>query len=448
MPAWQGHPRALQRGRLRPGDGAFDGTTQGGDSEVGDGLRRGSQAEKARILNELCELTGWHRDHARKALRATGTARVAKPRSPRQPVYEEALVEALAVCWRLARYPTGKRLAPMLPVFVAALRRDGLVVLGDDEASLLCQMSPATIDRRLASARHLLTPKGRSHTKPGTLLKSQIPIRTWSEWDEDRPGFCEIDLVGHEGGNPLGEFCFTLTVTDVATGFTINRSVKNKAAVHVTSAIDYARRKFPFPVLGIDSDNGSEFINAHLFDYCIANKLTFTRSRPFNKNDGAHVEQKNWTHVRELVGYLRFDTDEELELLNAIWELDGRFSNHLLAQQKLIERRREGSKVVKRYDRAKTPVERAIASGVLTAAKATALTKMTTGIRPADLSGAITELVRDLERVALTKAPTPLPRNVNRAFNASDRPEVRGEQRPRRSRAIRDESTNHRSRAI
>ena len=172
--------------------------------------------------------------------------------------------------------------------------------------------TPETIDRQLAPERAKLMFRGRSHTKPGTLLKSQIPVRTWAEWSENMPGFVEIDLVGHEGGNSFGEFCFTLTVTDIFTGWTINRSVKNKAAIWVFEALEEVIAVFPFPILGIDSDNGSEFINSHLLNYCIDHKITFTRSRPGNKNDGAHVEQKNWTHVRELVGYLRFDTDADV----------------------------------------------------------------------------------------------------------------------------------------
>ena len=284
--------------------------------------------------------------------------------------------------------------------------------------------------------RRLLIPHGRSHTKPGTLLKSQIPIRTWSEWDEDTPGFVEIDLVGHEGGISLGEFYFTLTMTDVATGWTVNRSVRNKASAAVTAAIEAASSSFPFDVLGIDSDNGSEFINSHLFDYCSEKKITFTRSRPGNKNDGAHVEQKNWTHVRELVGYLRFDTPAELELLNVIWTLDARFTNHLLAQQKLIERRREGSKIVKRYDVAKTPLERTILAGVLSSEKIASLSKITRAIRPGDLSGRISALAQELENLAITKTPTPIGRHVHRDFVTSDRPELSGETKRRRSRTF------------
>ena len=144
--------------------------------------------------------------------------------------------------------------------------------------------------------------KGRSHTKPGSLLKSQIAMRTWADWDDARPGFVEIDLVGHDGGNAAGPHAFTLTVTDIATGWTENRSVRNKAAKRVLAALDDIADKMPFPMLGIDSDNGSEFINVHLLHWCQRRKITFIRSRPGNMNDGCHVEQKNWAMVRSVVG--------------------------------------------------------------------------------------------------------------------------------------------------
>lgn len=378
------------------------------------------------MLDHLVELTGWNRDWARAQLRRAGTVRVVASRKARTPTYSARVVSGLEQCWRVARCPAGKRLAPMLDTLVPLLRRDGELDLTDAEAALLVAMSPATIDRRLANAKVVAGFTGRSHTKPGSLLKSQIPIRTWSEWDEDKPGFVEIDLVGHEGGNSFGEFCFTLTVTDVATGWTVNRSVRNKAAIHVVEAIKHVTARFPFPVLGIDSDNGSEFINAHLYDYCIAEKITFTRGRPGNSNDGSHVEQKNWTHVRSLVGYLRFDTPAELKLLNEIWDLDWPFTNLLCAQQKLLSRERVGAKVIKRHDRAQTPHQRALTAGVVTPAKKASLARARNAIQPGQLQRRIDTLAAQLERLALTKTAAS-PRPINRAFNKRDRPEVRGE---------------------
>jgi Integrase core domain len=329
--------------------------------------RAATKREKAAILDEVCALMGWHRDHARKALRvALAPKPAAGQRKPRTPVYGEEVIAALRKVWAVLDAPAGKRLAPFLPDIVDRLIACGELDISTQTRYQLVRMSAATIDRRLAADRARWQPKGRSLTKPGSLLKSQIPIRTWADWDDDRPGFVEVDLVGHDGGNLRGEHAYTLTVTDIATGWTEVRAVRNKAQKWVLAALTDIVEQFPFPVLGIDSDNGTEFINAHLLTYCTQHQITFTRSRPGHSNDGAHVEQKNWSVVRQTVGYHRYTGDLQIDLLNGIYALLGLQINYFTPQQKLITKTRHGAKVTKRYDTAQTPLQRICADPRIT----------------------------------------------------------------------------------
>lgn len=369
--------------------------------------KRASRAQKGVMLDELCATTGWHRNHARKVLGQALRPKIVRVRRPRAPTYGEEVVVALRFCWAVLGAPTGKRLAPVMVELVATLRRFGELDVSDEVAAALVAMSPATMDRRLAEARAAMSLRGRSHTKPGSLLKDAIAIRTWAQWDDAVPGFVEIDLVGHEGGNAAGEHAYTLTVTDIATGWTENRSVRNKARKWVVGALEEIAKIMPFPLLGVDSDNGSEFINHHLLFWCEQRMITFTRSRPGNSNDGAHVEQKNWAVVRTVVGYHRYDTAAELLLLNRIWALQSLMTNYFLAQQKLISKVRVGAKITKKYGTPTTPHRRAERHDAVTAEDKTIMNDTLTGLNPAAIQRQIQALTAQLLTLTTSKAGAP-----------------------------------------
>lgn len=336
--------------------------------------KQSGKREKGLVLDEFVQLTEYTRTYARRVLRSHGkrfqvdqqTVLVvdARKRIQRQRprVYDEKVVTTLIKLWKLMDYICGKRLQPALAELVAVLERHNELSCDQWTRAKLLRISAATIDRLLRPERRKQELRGRSRTKPGTLLKHQIPIRTFAEWDECRPGFVEVDLVGHEGGNAAGDYCQTLDMTDVATTWTETMAVKNKAEVWVFEALQKLRKNLPFPLLGLDSDNGSEFINNHLFRYCQDQKLTFTRSRPARKNDNCFVEQKNYSIVRRAVGYSRYDTDEQQQLLNELYSYLRLYTNFFLPTMKLKTKERIGSRVKKRYDKAETPYRRVLAA--------------------------------------------------------------------------------------
>ena len=298
---------------------------------------RATKKQKGRLLDEFVALTGHHRWYAVGLLRGhaggrgRGAGEAAKRRARQRPRrYDAAVLVALRRVWVIMDCICGKRLAAVLPETIAVLERHGEIELDASTRQKLQAISAASIDRLLAADRKRLNVRGRSGTKPGTLLKHQIPLRTFAEWDQSQPGFVEIDLVGHDRGIARGDYCQTLDATDVASGWTETQAVLNKAQVWVFEALQAIRARLPFPLQGIDSDNGSEFINHELLRYTQQERLTFTRGRAYKKNDGCYVEQKNYSVVRRAVGYARYEGHAHLRRLNELYTQLRLYTNFFL----------------------------------------------------------------------------------------------------------------------
>jgi hypothetical protein len=318
--------------------------------------QRSKPAAKGTILDEFCSICGYHRKYAIRLLGQPRPEARPAPRRSRGPSYSRRAIEVLVKVWEAAGYPWSVRLKALLPLWLPALRKR-LAFSAETERQLLA-ISPRQIDRRLKPRKSQLRRRLYGRTKPGTLLKHHIPIKT-DHWDVHSPGFTEIDLVSHSGDCAAGEFAHSFNLTDIHTTWTETRAVLGKGQTGIVAALEDMRQSLPFALHGIDSDNGSEFLNAHLVRYCQTHGIQFTRGRPYRKNDNAHIEQKNWTHVRRLIGWDRYDNTAAVDLLNDLYRHELRLMMNLFQPSvKLLRKERIGSRLRRVYDAPRTPLER------------------------------------------------------------------------------------------
>lgn len=325
--------------------------------------RTKSRTEKSAIVDEIVNVLEYHRKYAIQLLNSIRLS-VGKRTRQRKQLYLEAIPIIQAV-WKALDYPCAERLHPVLLETADKLARHGHVTLSPLIRSQLSHISRSTLGRRLAK---WLSEKPKAMTarsvKSFSRLRSEIPVQRY-DWDEKRPGALEIDLVEHNGGSSLGHFAYTLTVVDIVTGYSRRRAILGRSQVAVFQALQSILDAWPMKPWGLHSDNGSEFMSNHIKRFCKDRNLTFTRSRPYRKNDNAHVEQKNRQYVREIVGYQRYDTPQAVEWLNAVYAGLDEYANLFLPMRKVISKERIDGKVRKKYDQARTPLQRLIETGAL-----------------------------------------------------------------------------------
>ncbi|EFH80867.1 Integrase catalytic region [Ktedonobacter racemifer DSM 44963] len=364
--------------------------------------REASSALKEIILDEFVAATGYVRKYAIRLLNHPAEQKLIITRS-RPAHYGPEVQHALHLAWTAANHICAKRLIPFLPTLVASLERHGHLHLSEKCRSQLLTMSPATADRILQPYRKQER-HGISTTRSGTLLKKQIPVRPFNDWNETQPGFLEADLVAHCGTHADGSYLYTLTLTDIATGWTECLPLLNRGQEAVIVALKRAQQLLPFPLLGIDTDNGGEFINAELLTFCEQEHITFTRGRPRRSNDQCYVEQKNGQIVRQVVGYDRFEGRLASQQLTELYRALRVYVNCFQPSMKLALKEREGSKVRRTYDQAQTPMQRLLASGILSEAKQQDLLRITEALDPLRLLTQLEHLQKALWRHAVTSS--------------------------------------------
>jgi hypothetical protein len=364
--------------------------------------RQGSRKEKTAMLEEFCKVCGYNRKYAIWLLSrplAHGALRRASTR--RKAIYSKASIAVLAKVWEASGYLCSQRLKAAMAQWLPWIKKH-FEVSERLEQDLLA-ISARQMDRRLFPHKRTVKRRLYGTTRPGSLLKHMIPIKT-DHWDVTLPGYLEIDLVSHSGASAAGEFLYTLDCVDIATGWVERQVVMGKGQLGVVAALREIEQRLPFPLRGIDSDNGSEFINTHLFNFCQQRpkdrSVQFTRSRPYKKDDNAHVEQKNWTHVRKLLGWERYDTLKALNSINDLYTQLRIFQNLFQPSMKLRSKVRKGSRLIRRYDRPCTPFERVLKSSHKTLPQIQALKSTIENTDPFELSHRIDQQLEGLYNLA------------------------------------------------
>lgn len=370
--------------------------------------RGAGKKKKTEILDTLIRVAGYNRCYASWLLRHWGmkylmqidgqmvelrVGAVKRRRASQRPrVYDEPVVKVLKVIWESFDYMCGQRLAAMIKETLPVLVGSGELYCNQNTYQKLLSISGATVDRLLRAEKVKMQIRGRSHTKPTSRLKAQIPILTWSELKVSEPGHYQLDLVGHEGGNPRGVFAFSLDCEELFSGWIEPRSLQNRAHRWTVQAVKDVKEESPIPMKSIHSDNGGEFINETLLQWCEDHGIAFYRSRAYRKNDTCYVEQKNYNIIRQAVGYARFDTEEEVALLAELYKHLRLLVNHFYPSMKLIEKRRVGSRVYKKYDKARTPYRRLMDCPVVSQEIKDRLFEEHRRLRPMLLKRRITEI--------------------------------------------------------